>query len=180
MKKLIATTLILTAIVLSGCRLAGEDSLVAELQDKVAGLESQLADLTASAADAGDEHTDEAAVQDQVFKVVLSTYLLDNAGLHEIDEGLQTAEEIDPSYLGAIRRIRGVVAAAPWPDELQEQATGLVETMDALAAALEADDLEAARTAAEEVHSIQHDFSHAVGEWLVEHGVVSEGEHQDE
>jgi outer membrane murein-binding lipoprotein Lpp len=155
-KKLIVTTLILAAMVLSGCQVAGEDPRIVELQDKVASLESQVADLTAG------------------------TYLLDNAGLHAIDEGLQEADEIDASYLGVIQRIRGVVAATPWPEELQAQATALVETMDSLAAALEADDLEAARAGATETHEVQHEFSHAVGEWLAEHGVVPEGEHSDE
>jgi outer membrane murein-binding lipoprotein Lpp len=179
-KKLLLTTGILAAIVLSGCQTAGENPLVVELQDKVASLESQITDLAASSEAAAEENTETGASHDQVFQVVVGTYLLDNAGLHGIDEGLQEAEEIDASYLGVIQRIRGVVAATPWPEELQAQSTGLVEAMDSLAEALEADDLEAARSGATEVHEAQHDFSHAVGEWLAEHGVVPEGEHEDE
>jgi hypothetical protein len=140
---------------------------VAALEAQVAGLETQLADLNAQLAavqvPAGD---DPAGSAPAAFNVAVAQYVMDTAGFHSMDEALQADPTVDPAFLSAVRRVRKVVAATAWPEDLREQSAAFVTLLDEFALALDADDGAAAARLAAEAHTVQHDFSHAIDNWL--------------
>jgi hypothetical protein len=165
MRKLIVSA-ILFALVLSACAGGQPGSLesrkIAELETRLLALESQLAAL--SAAPPAEPHTKH--VPGDAFGVAVAQYVIDTAGFHAMDEALNATQTVDPGYLSTVNRVRKVVAQAPWPEELHEQSTGLVALLDEFAAALDADDGAEAAVLAAELHTVQHDFSHAIDNWL--------------
>jgi copper(I)-binding protein len=122
------------------------------------------------AAAPADDHAAVAAPAGQRFQAAIATYLLDTAGLHALDERLNNDGLIDPGDAGVIERVRGVLAATPWPTELAESANTLITVFDDFAAALAEDDVETAAPLAAQAHEVQHDFSHAVAQWVESHG----------
>ena len=141
-------------------RLSALETQVETMAEREAELEGQLSALQAQA----EEQT--AGTAD----VAVAQYIMDTSGFHGMEESLNESGEIDPSYLGAVNRARKVLANTQWPEELAGEADSLVNLLSEFAAALEADDgdrrrEEAARLAAE-VHEAQHDFSHAIDNWL--------------
>jgi hypothetical protein len=184
-KKIFVISMILAALALGGCQAAGNNPQVVGLQDKVATLEARVSESQGSAGSdmearlsALEEHLsmDTMAGDDQVFMVVLTNYLVENTGFHEMAETLQEAEQIPVEYLGMVSRIRGVVATAPWPEELKTQSSDFVDQLDSFVEALQNDDLEAARPTSDEVHDAQHEFSEAIGDWLSAHASAMEME----
>jgi hypothetical protein len=167
MKNKLVVILVMATALLAAC--AGQPFLVNPI---VPVSQTDQADADQSAAEQTADAADESA--SQRFHVVVATYLLDNAGLHGLDERLNGEGVIEASDAGKISRIRGVLAVTPWPAELQPMAAQLIEKMDALNEALTADDAETAAPLATEVHDVGHDLSHEVGEWLGEAGGASE------
>jgi hypothetical protein len=173
---------------------------VEDLSARVAALEQQLAmpeaagakDLAArvealeahlEAAEEGasqETHAVEAGEQGQAFQVATTVYLLDMAGLHAMEESINQENTIDPGIPGTVERIRGLMVLTAWPEELQDDAIALEDTLASFAAALAEDDVEAAKPLATQVHEQQHDLSHAVGGWLSEHGFAVSEEAHDE
>jgi hypothetical protein len=149
----------------------GEAPGVADLAARVEALEAHLEAVETSP---GQE-----SEQGQAFQVATTLYLLDTAGFHEIDESINQENTIQPEFPGTVQRARRMVALTAWPEELHENAMGLGDTLDAFAAALADDDLEAAKPLATQVHDQQHDLSHAAGDWLSEHGLVAHEESHD-
>lgn len=105
------------------------------------------------------------AMNSQAAGVAYATYLLDNAGLHGIDDSVK-AGEIKAGSLGNVRKARIVAAATDWPADLAPKAKELVAHLTALQAALEKEDVAAAKDPAHEAHDAAHDFSDAVYGWL--------------
>lgn len=173
MRKLFVPVM-LFAIILAACAGSGQSGSlesrdIAALETRIEALESQLAEL--NAAPEGELAEDESA-----FAVAVAQYVMDTASFHGMDEGLNAGEAIDPAYLSTVNRVRQVTAQAPWPEDLHEQAEAFLATLDEFAAALDADDAEAAAPLAAELHTVQHDFSHAIDNWLGGEGNDGHGE----
>jgi hypothetical protein len=130
-----------------------EQRQIADLEARVAALEAQLADLEGLA-----------GVHDEtgLFEVAVAQYVMDTAGFHAIDEGLNETGVIEASYISSVNRVSKVIGATTWPDELHEPVDALVTVLADFAAALEADDAETAAGLAATVHEVQHDLSHAI------------------
>ncbi len=117
-------------------------------------------------------------VTNQKFQLIVATNLLDTADFHLIDESINEQNTIQPEFLGMVRRLQPLLAATAWPEEFQDKAKAFQDTLEAFAAALEADDLEAAKPLAAQAHEQQDDLSSAVRAWLAGEG--GEAEHGEE
>lgn len=93
---------------------------------------------------------------------------VDGASFHDMAEDLEAATEVNARYLSTTRNVLAVLGAAPWPDELDAERHELEETLQALEAALAANDVAKAGEAAAAVHEVQHDLSQGVFAWLAE------------
>lgn len=141
--------------------ITGDQAAVTELQSKLDGLQARLDDLGAEIEAMGaDGHAA------NPFEIGMAQYVMDTAGFHSMDESLSETKQVDPVYLSTVRRVHKILANTPWPDELKADAQNLMDVLAEFAAALEADDGEKAAPLATEVHEAQHDFSHAIDEWL--------------
>lgn len=132
---------------------------IAKLTAQVEALQAQVAALEASI---------------QINQVNNAVYQLDLVGLHALDERLNDSGEIqssDSSRVGAIARLLSTVH---WPEALASDAASLTLTLQDLAAALSAEDLETSAELAIVAHGDQHALSHAA-----EHWITSGGEHAD-
>jgi hypothetical protein len=153
---------LITMLLLAACsadseqRLSALEAQIETVSERNAELETQLSALETEA----EEHTTEAA------NVAVAQFIMDTAGFHGMEETLNESGEIDPAYLGAVTRAQKVLANTHWPEPLAEQAGSFVTLLSEYAEALEADDAEAATRLSSEIHEAQHDFSHAVDNWL--------------
>jgi copper(I)-binding protein len=132
---------------------------IAKLTAQVEALQAQVAALEASI---------------QINQVNNAIYQLDLVGLHALDERLNDSGEIqssDSSRVGAIARLLSTVH---WPEALASDAASLTLTLQDLAAALSAEDLETSAELAIVAHGDQHALSHAAEQWI-----TSGGEHAD-
>lgn len=108
---------------------------------------------------------DEQAVDGDAFDVRVAQYLMDAAGLHDIEEALNETKKIETSYPSTVSRVKKIIAQLSWPTELNTPAQALVKALDKLSAALEADNADDAAKAATATHEAQHELSHAIDEW---------------
>jgi hypothetical protein len=92
--------------------------------------------------------------------------MLDTTDFHGMAETIAETQQIDPAYLGTVNRVHKIVSSAPWPESLAEQGQAFQTLLGEYAAALEADDVEAATPLSEEVHDAQHELSEAIDVWL--------------
>lgn len=104
----------------------------------------------------------------QAFRVTSAVYLLDTAGLHDLDVRLNEEKVIDPSDAGKVARVARLLATVDWPDALATEAVTLTTVLSDLSTALADDNLEAAAPLATQAHEVQHDFSHGAEHWLGE------------
>lgn len=104
----------------------------------------------------------------QAFRVTSAVYLLDTAGLHDLDVQLNEEEAIQPGDSGRVARVVRLLHSVDWPEPLATDVVTLTTVLTDLAAALEADDLATAAPLATQAHEVQHDFSHAAEHWLAE------------
>lgn len=172
-------TLLVVAVILT--LIAVQYSLTAKLT-QASGAGALAVTPTTEASE--HEHTDEAAMaegeQGQTFQVAVTTYLMDSAGFHAIDERINREGVIDAGDAGVVNRVNRLLAATDWPEELQAQVDTLSETLTQYAEALANDDVEAAKPLATQAHELQHDLSHAAEQWLggmtgsAEHGQAGE------
>lgn len=102
--------------------------------------------------------------------------IIDSTGFHGMDEDLQQASEINPRYLGQVRKAQRVVAGTSWPAEIEDKVAEFSAALDDFETALEGNDLAAAKAAATRAHAAQHDLSNAA--WPLVGGETS-GEHSD-
>jgi hypothetical protein len=140
-----------------GAAVTDQADQITALEGRITALEAQVTGLTS-------EHDE--SLPSQAFEIVIAQYVMDTAGFHGMDESLNETMTVEPAYLSTVNRVHKVVAQAPWPEELHEQADAFGEALETFAAALEADDAETAAGLAAGVHEAQHDLSAAIDEWL--------------
>lgn len=140
---------------------------VAALTNRVTALE-EAATMGEGMEHGEAEHGAETAAMsaDPVFAVTMATYMMDTAGFHGMDEGINGDEGIQSSYAGTVTRVSRLLSVTPWPADLAEEATTFQATLAEFAEALANDDVEAAKPLATRVHEEQHDFSHNIGAWI--------------
>jgi hypothetical protein len=104
----------------------------------------------------------------QIFRVTTAVYLLDNAGLHDLDVRLNEEGVIQPYDSGRVARIARLLSTVDWPDAMADDAEALISILTDLSSALADDDLESAAPLAVDAHELGHDLSHAAEHWLGE------------
>jgi hypothetical protein len=144
---------------------------ITALQSRLDSLQAQMDSLAAEMeAASGAAETGETAAlvehSDDPFAVSVAQYVLDTAGFHGMAETISETQQIDPAYLGTVNRVKKILTSTPWPESLANQGQDFVTLLDEFAAALEADDAEAAAPLSDEVHDAQHELSHTIDDWL--------------
>ena len=111
-------------------------------------------------------------------EVINAINILDNAGLHGIDESVNDDQTIPASARTTAQKLQAVTELTAWPEELQDEADALAVIFSDLAAALdgESPDIVAAGEAAKKAHDGQHDFSQEVWAHLYEEAGLDAGE----
>lgn len=82
--------------------------------------------------------------------------LIERAEIHKMDEEIQKAVQIDPIYVGNIRRLKRAVTGASWPVPLREKAGEFKEALNELEMALTINDLATSRQALRRCHLAYH------------------------
>lgn len=82
--------------------------------------------------------------------------LIERAEIHRMDEEIQKATQIDPRYVGNIRRLKRAVTGTSWPVPLREKAGEFKEALNELEMALTINDLAATRQALRRCHLAYH------------------------
>lgn len=109
------------------------------------------------------------------------TYM-DGAGLHGIDESINTDRTIPPTARSTALKLQTVALLTEWPSDVAGDAKTLAGVFGELAAALDGDspDLAKAGAAATKAHDAEHEFSEKVWTHLrSEAGVAGDGTHDD-
>lgn len=135
---------------------------VAELLARLDSLEATVAELYAA------HEAAHAATYDDVNSVNVAVYLLDAAGMHELETRLVGEGEILPSDSGQVGQIGRLLSTVAWPEELAAEAAALQEMLSNLSAALADDNLEAVQPLSTEAHVAYHVFSHNAQMWIAE------------
>jgi hypothetical protein len=116
--------------------------------------------------DAGDvSAADQAAldaVKEQATKAqilaTLTVFRVD--AMHELDDQISEASEVDPGWLGRVTRMRRATASVVWPADMKDMAATLLEKLTSLETALKDENLEDAKTFAPESHDAWHELDH--------------------
>lgn len=140
-----------------------------------AGVAVTLATLTGSASPVGADQAENAYLLAQKAQVASTTYQLDKAGLHDIEESSK-AGSIPAGALGEVRRARIAVQSTDWPESLKARATEQVTIMKSLEEAIRTEDAAKVVEPAGKSHDNGHDLSAAVYTWL-DTGTAREGDH---
>jgi hypothetical protein len=90
--------------------------------------------------------------------------ILDTAGLHGIDESINTDKQIPASAHTTALKLQAVMKLASWPSDLEDEAEDMEVIFAELAIALDGDnpDITKAGEAAAKAHDAEHEFSEAV------------------
>lgn len=112
----------------------------------------------------------------QAYRVTTAVYLLDTAGLHDLDVRLNEEGVIDAGDAGNVTRVARLLSTVDWPEPLATSAISLTTTLTELATALTNDDVATAAPLSTAVHELQHDFSHEAEHWLGETLGTADGE----
>jgi hypothetical protein len=115
----------------------------------------------------------------QIFRVTAAVYLLDNAGLHDLDVRLNEEGLIQPYDSGSVARIARLLSTVDWPVDMTADAETLIGILSDLSAALADDDLDTAAPLATDAHDLGHDLSHAAEHWLSTRS-GAHGDHNDD
>jgi uncharacterized cupredoxin-like copper-binding protein len=113
-----------------------------------------------------EQHLDSNADAAALVTGLAAVDAVDAVGFHGIAEDLAEASEVNPRTAGRVHNALIAVQTAVWPDVLATAVSDFERSLEELRAALEADDLENARVAADAVHGTQHDFSAGWYDWL--------------
>jgi hypothetical protein len=97
-------------------------------------------------------------------EVAASIGILDNAGMHDIDESVNTRKEIPATAQNTAQHMQTVLLVTDWPADLEQPAKKLAALFGSLAEALDTPqpDLAKAGPAVKAAHDAWHDFSHLV------------------
>jgi hypothetical protein len=142
----------------------------------VAGVVTTMLVVGSAARPVAADQADNAYMVAQKAQVAATTFQLDSAGFHAIDEGAK-AGTIPPGALGSVRRARIATQVTAWPDALKPMADDLVANMKTLEEALRTEDAAKVAEPAAKVHDGGHDLSAAVYSWL-DTGAVPAGDHE--
>jgi uncharacterized protein YcnI len=107
--------------------------------------------------------------------VIAAIWILDNSGLHDIDEGA-AAGSLPAGSLGRVQRAHTVAAVTMWPPALREDAQRLVHELAELHAAIENNNVAAAAGPAHEAHEVGHDLSSKAYAWFSQVAGLSGGD----
>ncbi|MEX1254860.1 MAG: hypothetical protein WEE64_11010 [Dehalococcoidia bacterium] len=134
-------------------------------------LEAQIDELT----------TQVQSVQEtqQQTQMMAALYILNNAGLHGIDEAANAGEELPEGASGGVDRALLAVALTAWPEDLQAGADTVQTALEDLATALDGTDNAAIAAAATAAHDGQHEFADEAGAMLNEAAGLAVEEHED-
>lgn len=118
-------------------------------------------------------------IETSIASTLVAIDSIDSAGFHDMAEDLAEAAEINPRHAGKVGNVLTVIAATAWSEDVRAELDVMTADLKALKTALDADDLEGARTHSEAVHDSQHDFSKAVYGWLDGHsgGLAAASDH---
>lgn len=113
-------------------------------------------------------------------QVLTAINILDNAGLHEMDDEINKEGEIPANGKTVARHLETVVRLTDWPSELEGTANQLAGLLADLAAEFDKDDIDIERAGdlAAQVHDVWHDLSHDTWAYLAKEAGV-EGETGD-
>ena len=123
--------------------------------------------LTAAACDDAETVQDDTATQASIAELsarvqrnemITATLTLATLPLHDIDEAI-AAGEVPSNVIPTMRTVIRMANLTNWSDDLQTDATAVHDNAEALIAALESDDLDAAKEHATAVHEGAHDFT---------------------
>ncbi len=140
-----------------------------------AGVAMTVATFGYTAQPVGADQAEAAYLLAQKAQVGHTTYQLDTAGLHGIEDAA-TAGTIPSGALGSVRRARIAVQATDWPEPLKAMATEQVTIMKALEEAIRSEDAAKVVEPATKAHDVGHDLSAAVYTWL-DTGMAPTGGH---
>jgi hypothetical protein len=102
-------------------------------------------------------------------QLLAAAYQLDNAGLHGIDVTANEEARLPAAgTLGRVRKARIAVQTTMWPDNLKEQAEGLVHHLMELESGLRDESLESIKGPAKESHDVAHGLADGAYAWLGE------------
>lgn len=101
-------------------------------------------------------------------EVAAAISILDNAGMHEIDESVNTKEEIPPTAQNTALHLQTVILVTEWPSDLEGPAKKLAALFGTMAETLDTPQPEIAKVgpAVKAAHDAWHDFSHLGWEYL--------------
>src|SRR5262249_24513000 len=101
-----------------------------------------------------------------VGEVISSVWVLDNSGLHDIDDALESGSALPAGALGRVQHAQLVAGATVWPAGLQDTAAQMSTKLTQLRTALEAGDMSSAMDPAHDSHELAHDLSSQAYAWL--------------
>ena len=82
--------------------------------------------------------------------------LLERSELHIMDEEIQKTTQLNPRYLGTIRKLRRAVVGTSWPASLREKAEEFKGALNELEMALTINDVTETRQALRRGHIVYH------------------------
>jgi hypothetical protein len=118
-------------------------------------LEDQIDQLT--------QQVDDLHAHQQQAEMFTALYVLNNSGLHPLDEAASAGEELPAGASGMVDRALLVVATTDWPEDLQASADEMQTALQDLATALDGGDMDAIASAASAAHETFHPFSDDIG-----------------
>lgn len=141
----------------------GGDWIVTVLATLADGTEiEQTFDLSVTAADdmaAMDHGDDGKMVMEMDPELTAAVDALDTPSIHDIDERLNGDDAaIEATDAETVANFQTAVEAIAWPAEVSDQVTELVTSLTDLKAALESEDLDAAKLLATAAHDQAHDL----------------------
>ncbi|OAI38486.1 hypothetical protein AYO38_09630 [bacterium SCGC AG-212-C10] len=100
--------------------------------------------------------------------ILQSIKILDGAGLHGIDDGINKDKAIPATARTVALQMRTTLALTDWPSDLDAKATALNKVFQEFATVLDADspDIAKAGDLAHQAHEGAHEFSHDVWQYL--------------
>jgi hypothetical protein len=132
------------------------------------------------------EQSDFDALKEQVTRTsvlaAMTVFRVD--ALHEMDDDVSEATEIDAGWEGRVSRMLVATKSVEWPDDMSEKADLLIEKLTDLEAALTEESLDDAKTLTPEAHDAWHDLEHDTGPFIAgeehedgedSHGTATEG-----
>lgn len=103
-----------------------------------------------------------------VGDVISAVWVLDNTGLHDLDDALDSGKDLPLGALGRVQHAQLVVGATAWPVKLQDTASQMTRDLTQLRAALEAGDMNGAMSPAHDAHELGHMLSNQAYVWLAD------------